>query len=95
MYFRDLNDYSSPLKQMHLWAYNAGRINLVCNYNEIKRRTLIQYQTTFYNSFCMWKAARLDLKFRFLGAIAEKLCKATIGFLICVPLSVSPSHGTE
>jgi hypothetical protein len=86
---------------MHLWAYNAGKINLVCNYNEIKRRTLlmrtvIQYHTTFYSSVCMWKAARLDLKFRFLAAIGENLCKATTGFLIYVLsvfcLSVSLRH---
>jgi hypothetical protein len=36
-------------------------------------RTVMQYQTTFYNSVCMWKAARSGLKFRFLGVIVEQL----------------------
>jgi len=57
-------------------------------------RTIVQYQTTFYNPVCMWKAARPDLKLRFLGAITERLWKATIGFLKSVRLSVSPSYGT-
>jgi len=68
---------------------------LVRNYNEIKSmvllmRTVIQYQTTFYNSVCMWKAARPGLKFQFLGAIVERLRKTTIGFLKSVP-SVLPA----
>ena len=46
--------------------------------------TAKQYQTTFYDSVRIWTAARLGLKFWFLGALAEQLRKATIGFLISV-----------
>jgi hypothetical protein len=84
------NDYSSTLKQTHLWDYNAGRINFVCNYNEIKWRrlfkiTVIHCQTAFYNSFCFWKNCRLGFKFGVsLGALRKPLRKASIDFLMSV-----------